>query len=457
MAQPQSQATPRVFSPPKHTPSPAPPQPGFALPPNKRVRTDGPISQPGSPYTAPPYVASPVAAGTPPTNAASPTVSATPPVSAGLVAAPYGNGHVLAGLNLPDMRSVSSPPILTPQLHTPQLQAPQPQYTNAIMAPFAPSVASPAPAANLMGPPQRPAERPTKDYEYDVTDSLAGTGIDLRAEEQYMSELYSNALDAGSDARTGFPHHPAGTKSSFYGAGPANQPPESTTAQNQDQLAAKAAEQAWTESSMHLAAQRTQEINDPFLLVALLHKRAEKIAHEHSLSLNLDMKTNNQAMGKMRPPEQFPAPKVTVRVEPGPDCTMVQTTGSFIPHDSFLVDQLALISIAAKYRFRELVEEADTMAINRQKTSHGDVPEEWAAAAAPMNLEPLEMVDMAVTSAETASMGDAGTGPPKRGKPAMADPTRCSWLTRLQARLTQRNWERLPQRWPRSFPKSPPT
>ncbi|KAF4510846.1 hypothetical protein G6O67_002705 [Ophiocordyceps sinensis] len=418
MAQPQSQATPRVFSPPQHTPSPAPPQPGFALPPNKRVRTDGPISQPGSPYTAPPYVASPVAAGTPPTNAASPTVSATPPVSAGLVAAPYGNGHVLAGLNLPDMRSVSSPPILTPQLHTPQLQAPQPQYTNAIMAPFAPSVASPAPAANLMGPPQRPAERPTKDYEYDVTDSLAGTGIDLRAEEQYMSELYSNALDAGSDARTGFPHHPAGTKSSFYGAGPANQPPESTTAQNQDQLAAKAAEQAWTESSMHLAAQRTQEINDPFLLVALLHKRAEKIAHEHSLSLNLDMKTNNQAMGKMRPPEQFPAPKVTVRVEPGPDCTMVQTTGSFIPHDSFLVDQLALMSIAAKYRFRELVEEADTMAINRQKTSHGDVPEEWAAAAAPMNLEPLEMVDMAVTSAETASMGDAGTGPPKRSADA---------------------------------------
>ncbi|KJZ75081.1 hypothetical protein HIM_05567 [Hirsutella minnesotensis 3608] len=409
MAQPQSQTTPRVFSPPQHSPSPAQSQSGYPLPPNTRVRTDGPSSQPGSPYAASPYAASPVAAGTP-TNAGSPTFSSTPPVSAGHAPAPYTNGHATGGLNLPDARAVSTPPILTSQ----PAQPPTPQYTNATMAPMTVSTASPVPVANVMGPPQRPADRPTKDYEYDVTDSLAGTGIDLRAEEQYMSELYSNAMDATSDARTGYAHHPAGPKSTFYGAGPANQPAEATTAQDQAQLVAKAAEQAWAESSMHLAVQRTQEINDPFLLVALLHRRAEKIAREHNLGLNLDMKNSSQTMGKMRTPEQFPAPKVTVRVEPGPDSTMVQTTGSFIPHDSFLVDQLALMSIATKHRLRELVEEADVIALNRQKTSHGEVPEEWTVAAAPMNAEPLGPMQKPDASPEAVTMVNDGTSSPKR-------------------------------------------
>lgn len=244
-----------------------------------------------------------------------------------------------------------------------------------------------------MGPPQRPAERPTKDYEYDVTDSLAGTGIDLRAEEQFMNDLYSNGFDANHEARTGFAQHPPGSKSSFYGAGPANQPAQSAPDVAQQQFAIEQAEKAWSESSMRLAVQRTQEISDPFLLVAMLHRRADKVAREHHLGLNLDLKNNSQTMGKMRLPEQFPQPKVTVKVSPGPDSTMVHTTGSYIPQDAYLVDQLALLSIATKQRLRELVEDANVVATNRQKTSHGDVPEEWAAAAAPMNAELLGPLD----------------------------------------------------------------
>jgi len=264
-----------------------------------------------------------------------------------------------------------------------------------------------------MGPPQRPAERPVKDYEYDVTDSLAGTGIDLRAEEQYMSELYSNAMDANSEARTGFAQYPAGAKASFYGAGPANQPAEAVPSdQDQKQLSAKAAEQAWAESSMRLAVQRTQEINDPFLLVAILHRRAEKIARENHIGLNLDMKNNAQTMGKMRLPEQFPTPTVTVKVEPGPDSAVVHTTGSYIPHDSYLVDQLALMSIATKQRLREMVEDADVVAVNRQKTSHGEIPEEWTAAAAPMNAEPL-----GVPEPEPAEDGENGVAVPSDTAP----------------------------------------
>lgn len=263
-----------------------------------------------------------------------------------------------------------------------------------------------------MGPPQRPAEKPTKEYEYDPTDSLAGTGIDLRAEEQFMSDMYANSFDA--EARSGFPQHAPGPKSTFYGAGPANQPALAVTETDQDKYAAQAAERAWAESAMRIGAQRTQEINDPFLLVALLHRRAEKIAREHALKLNLDLRNMNQQMGRMKLPNQFPEPSVTVTTKTGPDANMVHTTGSFIPHDAFLVDQLALLSIATKVRLRDLVDDANSVATHRQKTSHGDVPEEWAAAAAPLNLETPESMQLDKEPALADGAPDLGTNPLKR-------------------------------------------
>ncbi|KAG5930472.1 hypothetical protein E4U42_001044 [Claviceps africana] len=529
MAQSQSQVPLPAFSPPQHSPSPVAQQPGFALPPNKRVRTDGPASQPGSPYAASTFAASPGAVVSPPLNSGSPAFAQpTTPQSSGYNT-PYTNGNHPQGLNLPDARAGTS----TPPLITPQPQPSMPQYTNAMMAPVQQQppqqqpqqhqqpqhqqpqhqqpqhqqpqhqqpqhqqpqhqqpqhqqpqhqqpqhqqpqhqqlqqtlqqtlqqqqqlqgVASSAHSPSIMGPPQRPAERPTKDYEYDVTDSLAGTGIDLRAEEQYMSELYSNAMDANSEARTGFAQHPAGSKSTFYGAGPANQPAENVSEQDQRKFALKAAEQAWADSSMRLAVQRTQEINDPFLLVAILHRRAEKIARENHISLNLDMKNNAQSMGKMRLPEQFPTPAVTVKMQPGPDSIMVQTTGSYIPQDSFLVDQLALMSIATKQRLREMVGDANVVAVNRQKTSHGEIPEDWTAAGAPMNAEPLgeaaevdpskDVADGTPVASESAplkrSADDAALGNCTKPAKKLAKITSSMTLTMRELARQEREWE----------------
>ncbi|KAM5363569.1 hypothetical protein ACJZ2D_011953 [Fusarium nematophilum] len=449
--QPQAQVPPRAFSPPQHTPSPAASQSSFALPPQKRVRTDGPSSQPESPYATSPYTASPGATGTPPAATGSPAFAQSPALPQQPYATPYTNGHTTPGLNLPDARPNSTPPAQMPHHPTPV-----PQYTTATMTPVpTPAVApiaAPVQGPGVMGPPQRPAERPTKDYEYDVTDSLAGTGIDLRAEEQYMNDLYATGFD---EARTGFAHHPPGAKASFYGAGPANQPAQSTPDQSQDQFTAQQAERAWSESSMRLAVQRTQEISDPFLLVAMLHRRADKIAREHHLLLNLDLKNNSQTMGKMRLPEQFPQPKVSVKVTPGPDSTMVHTTGSYIPQDAYLVDQLALMSIATKQRLRELVEDAGVVATNRQKTSHGDVPEEWLPAAAPMNSEPLEPMEKAADGVDGAGADGAngeGSNPLKRsgdaaglakGAPPAKLPKISSYMTTTMRDLArqERDWE----------------
>lgn len=406
MAQHQSQVPARAFSPPQPTPSPGS-HSGYALPPNKRV---GAVSQPGSPY---PYAATPGAAGSPPLTAGSPPYAQTPPLQGGYNT-PYANGQATPVYNVAEARAAAAAAAaanasISPMQQHQQIPGAMTPYTNATLTPV-PHQGQQHMQQNIMGPPQRPAERPTKDYEYDVTDSLAGTGIDLRAEEQYMSELYSNAMEGNQDARTGFAVQPPTGANSFYGAGPASQPAETVKDQSQKDYEAQAAERAWTESSMRLAAQRTQEIANPFLFVAIMHRRADKIAREHHLGLNAELRNNTYAPGKLRYPEQFPTPTVNVKTQPGPDSTTVTTTGSFIPHDAYLIDQLALLSLSTKQRVRELIEDANAIALNRQKTSHGDVPEEWAPAAAPMNKELLELVQ----APNADGMSENGDGSLKR-------------------------------------------
>lgn len=406
----------------------------FALPPNKRPRIDG-SSQPGSPYPGSPYANSPTNANTPP--AASPpqagqTSNIPTPTSV------YTNGHVL---NLPDPRSNTGSPVPAPQ-------TPQTSYTNATLVP----VQNPAQPTGTMGPPQRPADRPTKDYEYDVTDSLAGTGIDLRAEEQYMSDLYANSFESGADARTGFARYPPGAKSTLYGAGPANQPAQTEADSDQDRFAAQAAEQAWNESSMRLGVSKTQEMNDPFLSVANLHKMADKVTKEHGLELNLDSRATASGAGRIRFAE--PVVNVTVKTQPGSDAAMVVTASSSVPHEAYLVDQLALLSIATKQRLRDLVQDAGFIASTRQTTSHGEFPEEWNDAAAPMNVDPIGQSAEALDAAMDEILSN-GTAPLKRelNKKRMQHTV----ILTLQALLT-RQFSRTGRnhgRWPKSHPTWP--
>jgi hypothetical protein len=222
-----------------------------------------------------------------------------------------------------------------------------------------------------------------KEYEYDATDSLAGTGIDIRAEEQALADYYAGSF--GQDSRTGFPANAPGTRASFFGAGVANQPAQAVGGHSQEELASQAAEKAWTESAHRLAVLRSNEFKNSFLVLALLHSRADKIARENGIGLNLDLKTGGPQAGKPRPVQDFPSPTITVSTKTSPDGALVMTTGSFIPHDAFLADQLALLSIAARHRIREKLEDGLNIAVTRQTTSHGEVPAEWADVAAPLN------------------------------------------------------------------------
>lgn len=240
-----------------------------------------------------------------------------------------------------------------------------------------------------MGPPSKPMDKDkAKEDGVDPMDVLGGTGIDLREEEQYTFQLNSSFNSSTSGSHAGnisashsFTQFPPGDESSFYGAGPANQPGE-VPKESQDEYGKKAADKAWHDAARNLAISRQLELNNPFLNVVFVHKRMEKVAWEMGLRLNTDIKGG---MGTMRLPEHFPERTVNVQTAVGPNGALTGTQGMFLPADSQLVDQLALLSIATKHRLRGLVEDATKLAKGRQTGSHGIVPSDWADVSAPSN------------------------------------------------------------------------
>lgn len=306
-----------------------------------------------------------------------------------------------------------------------------PGATPYVSAGFAPTGGQ-QPATGAMGPP--PAkDRPQRTYEYEVTDSLLGTGVDIREEENALAEYYAGSF--GQDSRTGFPANAPGSRGSFYGAGPANQAGAPATT-GQKEYEAALAEQRWNESAAKLSAARALEHSDPFLQLANLHARAEKCARQYNLDLNLDTKT--QPVQKSRNPADYPvAPKVSVTTREGPDGAMVSVYGSVLPPDSYLIDQLALLSIATKHRVRELLEDADQIAITRQQTSHGVIPSDWADSAVPLDSAGLAVNDGETTKA--LESGANGSGNPRK-RELTNPPNRPNWssVDNLgQARLMQ--------------------
>ncbi|KAI0809755.1 hypothetical protein GGR55DRAFT_165544 [Xylaria sp. FL0064] len=434
MSHPQSGLAQRQFSPPQAS-SPAPNNTtiagGFTLPPSKRPKVSPAPpqhSEPNSPYgNSTPYAASPTSGAATPTATGglpSPALPVTMASTAGVPAAVQApQVQYNSSSHQPNGRFASMPPVQQSPVPQSPIPAPsrqpvqplsqsfqssqptpspqqnlipttnhaQPQYSQAQLAPMNPS--KNAPAAGNMGPPaihpsssfqapndatRQPARpAPSKTMAYEMNDMLVGTGIDLDEEIEYMNNL---------ETRTGFPHLPAGGRDSFYGAGPANQPPEPTDAKSQEEYAALQADRTWNEAAHRLAVTRSQEIRHHLLEPGVLHKRMHDVAQKFGLSLNVDLKPDgkSQYMGRFSQPAEFPKPELKIVFQPDAEgaSALVKTLGSFIPKESFLVDQIALLSIATKEHLGDLLNDANRIAETRQKSSHGAVPTEWADAAA---------------------------------------------------------------------------
>lgn len=242
----------------------------------------------------------------------------------------------------------------------------------------------------------KPTEKP-KEESVDVMDVLGGTGVDLREEEQYTFQLYNdsyNSMVSGSQSSIislshSFTQFPPGDETSFYGAGPANVIGEVVHTKSQDEYLQKAADIAWREAARNLHVSRQRELDNPFLHVHLVHAKLRKLASEHGIELNTDSKGT---MGIMTRPHAFPEREVRVQTAVGADGILVTTNGNFLPFDSMLVDQLALLSIATKHRLRGLVEDAVKLARGRRAHSHGVITEEWADIAIPTDFEGFSRV-----------------------------------------------------------------
>lgn len=238
-----------------------------------------------------------------------------------------------------------------------------------------PSVAPSAFAANDA---QKQASKgaPSKGSDYDMNDMLAGTGINLDEEAEKLNDF---------EIREGFPYYPPGGKDSFYGAGPANQPSQHTDVPSQEEMVAEVADEAWNEAARRLTVFRTNELLNNFLEPGVVHRRLVNRASKHGLSLNTELKPDgkSQYMGRISSPADFPKPEIKVSFKKADNGMMVHTHGSFIPHEAYLIDQIAFLSIATKEHMRSLIGEANRVATTRQRTAHGAVPLEWADAAAP--------------------------------------------------------------------------
>ncbi|KAH8599593.1 hypothetical protein B0O99DRAFT_649603 [Bisporella sp. PMI_857] len=239
-----------------------------------------------------------------------------------------------------------------------------------------------------MGPPSKPADKGSKDDGVDPMDVLGGTGVDLREEEQYQFRSY-NLQQTGSQSGFisqghGFAQFPPGNAASFYGAGPANVNGEAPGNASQEEFEIQAAKQAFESASRNLATSRKNELSNPFLSIGRLHSLLLKSSHENGLGLNLERNPQNgNSMGHFKLPEQYDNNRVDVKTSVVPNGAFTATNGNFLPADSYLCDQIALLSLATKHRLRSLVSDAARLSKERQRSSHGVVPEEWSDAAAP--------------------------------------------------------------------------
>ena len=247
---------------------------------------------------------------------------------------------------------------------------------------------SPPAVVGVMGPPSRPVDKPTDMTE--LTDVLAGSGVDLKEEEAALVNRYHSTNHSALTSTTSFnqagtnrsaidpylanggynvlSRNLVGDRDSFYGAGTLNQ--ATTSFRSAEEEADEARRKA-----IRIRSERKQyHLNDPFLFGAVVQRNITK--HSHSTQVTVPqtgLLTSNRQTGQ----------RIQVAVA-GPDKHEVLTVlkgQDLLYQDAPLSEILTLISFAAQERLRVLVEDSATLAKGRRISSHGTVPSELADIA----------------------------------------------------------------------------
>ncbi|KAK5166681.1 uncharacterized protein LTR77_008225 [Saxophila tyrrhenica] len=373
---PQQQAPPRPYSPYQNAASPSNAAP-YGPPPAKRQRTSpDPRSPPnGAPsYAHPPH-------GMPHAN------SYGNPYAPPQAQSPYGTpgGYAASpqsAFNTPQAYH-NQPVSWQSQPGTPLSAGGPVQYGMRQNSP--PQTHS----REMMPPPPRPnkEEREDKVGFEDLSDSLFGSGINLKDEENYMYNVYNNRqpesfstnqnTSFGSSIPSGGNSFNLLTQGTSFGSQDAF---AGTMSQSMSQDDIEVAHRRKREEAAKALAERRQHhLNNQFLLGNNLRKRMDRLGREQGVRVNMEgvfvRQPDTAAMVNEDKKEGIVADRVTgVKHDHRPDSLVNQGTA--------FETIASLVSLAAGERLRGLLGEAYTLSRARQYGDHGRVvPLEFADIA----------------------------------------------------------------------------
>ncbi|KAF2461910.1 hypothetical protein BDY21DRAFT_368069 [Lineolata rhizophorae] len=423
----------------------SPQNPGTSFPPSKRPKLS---PNPPSPY---PSAGSPPSSNNPflslphPNPVGPITTSSTPQPTAPSPPSfhapqPFGGA--------PGFPAASSPS--TSAASTVGAALPRPPFQQSASHPSPATTAGPT----IMGPPQRPAEKAAADrgaaaaadkpMDVDqLTDAVTASGIDLKAEENYLALTYMNkqgGFNSGAQGNFGTPGAGLGTQFGSQQQVSAMMSPSGSTSTAYEQLSAAGLGQhaAFAHSGHHGAAPHTgqperikspeeeqqershlaaraisehhaQHLRDPFLEANVLRHLIHGIAFKVGVRINVEGcydKVDEPPQNRMSIPQtptggpptptigpngapiSTPTPNTPVGVGATPSVGTPnhaympsKRPNGFLRDDAPLVEILSLLSLAANDRMRSVLEDAFALARARRYATHGVVPPEWDGIA----------------------------------------------------------------------------
>lgn len=297
---------------------------------------------------------------------------------------------------VPSPYSATSPPAgpYHPPPHAPPYQTqssfnqPQPYHPPQHSPPV--DTRPPPPQPNPMPPPKVPASK-AQDGELEkatardmdvnnISDVLTGSGIDLRAEEEYLTHSFGarnqdTSFYSQGTATSASPHGSfnnwaqAGQAGAFRGTGPLSQKPMTEEELNEELIRKhEVTARAYAESAQ-------QPLSDPFLLAGNVRHKIATCAYQSGIQVNLE-----GVFDKI--PDAPQNVKRTKVSGPNGELVVALQADSLLNHNAPFVELLSLISLAAEERCRTVLEDAFSLAQNRQQTADGIIPPDLADIAA---------------------------------------------------------------------------
>ncbi|GIZ46487.1 hypothetical protein CKM354_000961300 [Cercospora kikuchii] len=362
---------------PKQPPNPYPP---YGAPPSASPPAQSAFAPPAKRQRLSPDPRSP--AGNSPVYAQSPV---------------YGNyGH--SPVQSPYAQQYASPQgsFNTPQQYSPpagQWPASQQQQSQYQSIQQRPTQISPPPpsSSHLMPPPPRPKE--DKDEKIgvdDIGDSLFGSGINLKDEENYLHNTWhnrhaqnesfqtNNSTSFGSNGSSGNNSYGYLTQGTSFGSQGQNGAFAGTTGRplSQEDIESEARRKR-EQAARRQAEQQSHHLNNQFLLGNCVRKRMHQRAMENGVKLDINGVY-------VRNPEPQQQPQVMVNGDGTTGIAVVKTKPEAMIESGVAYEHmLTLLSLAAQERMRGVVDEAYALARARRYGDHGRViPADFAGISA---------------------------------------------------------------------------